>query len=241
MSQEAILCIPGPWTDRTKFIEAIIEHTPVDRFVFAGRVLAHISGKDHVSLEFCGPYEGMREAFRIAGQGRISEKTLDLIQNHGGVAYLHFPMGWREQSDRLVKFTKVLRDVGGFAVSIESSGVAHEWDRWFYLLTGELFDIYCSVVNLIGGEERYYSCGMHHFGLPECSFSYEIDSTDVADLINRFNMYRIVEKPQLASGHTFSLTPEAPRFRLTLTADSKHQPDDPFHNPHGVWELKLVD
>ncbi|RYD32847.1 MAG: DUF4261 domain-containing protein [Verrucomicrobiaceae bacterium] len=241
MSQEAIICIPGPWADRTKFIEAIIKHQPEGRFLFAGKILSHIGGNDYVSLDFCDPYDGMRKAFRIAGQGRISEGTLDLIQNHEGVAYLHFPLNWLEQRERLVKFTKALQEAGGFAVNVESSGVAHEWDRWFSLLTGSSFDVYCSAVTLIGAAERYKSCGMHHFGLPECSLSRDIDVHEAADLMNRFNMYQIDERPRLASGHTFSLDAETPCFRLTLSADSSYDPDDPFHNPHGVWDLEPKD
>jgi hypothetical protein len=237
MSQEAIICIPGPWADRSEFLRAIITQEPAGEFMFAGGILAHPKGNDHVHLDFYEPYAEMREAFRLAGQGRLSDLTLDAVGSHRGVAYLHFPVGWLEQRHRLTKFTQVVQRSGGVAVKVESSGVAHEWDRWFSLLSGTTFDAYCSAVTLIADSERYYSCGMHHFSLPECSMPRSIDIREAADLMNRFNMYQIVEHPQLTSGHTFSLDPDSPHFRLFLSADARHDADDLFHNPHGLWDL----
>jgi hypothetical protein len=237
MSQEAVICIPGPWADRSEFLRAIITQQPAGVFLFAGGILAHPKGKDHVALDFCDSYSEMREAFRIAGQSRLTESTLDAIEGHCGVVYLHFPMDWMEQRERLMKFTQVVQRAGGFAVKVESSGVAHEWERWFSLLSGSTFDAYCSAVTLIGDSQRYYSCGMHHFGIPECSLTRSIDIREAADLMNRFNLYQIVERPHFASGHTFSLAPDSPHFRLTLSPDSRHDADDLFHNPLGIWDL----
>lgn len=237
MSQETVICIPGPWSDRREFLRAIITQQPAGEFMFAGGILAHPSGKDHVQLDFCDPYSEMREAFRVAGQGHLSQSTLDAIQEHQGVVYLHFPMGWLEQRERLKKFTGVVQRAGGLAVKVESCGIAHEWDRWVSLISGSTFDAYCSATTLIGDSKRYYSCGMHHFELPESSVPVSIENEEAADLINRFNMYQIVEQPQFESGHTFSLAADSSHYRLVLSRDTRHAPDDLFHNPHGIWEL----
>ncbi|MBK1884493.1 DUF4261 domain-containing protein [Luteolibacter pohnpeiensis] len=237
MNQEAIICIPGPWADRSEFLQAIITQEPAGEFMFAGGILAHPSSNDHVPLDFCDRYSEMRQAFLIAGQGLIQEQTLDRIQGHRGIAYLHFPVGWLEQRDRMTKFTQVLQRAGGFAIHVESSGVAHEWDHWFSLLAGSAFDAYCSSVTLVRDADCYYSCGMHHFCLPDCSLPRSYDIHQAADLMNQFNMYQIVDQPQLASGHTFSLDADSPHFRLVLSPDSRHGSENPFHNPHGLWEL----
>lgn len=210
MNQEAIICIPGPWADRSEFLRSIITQEPAGAFMFAGGILANPAGKDHVPLDFCEPYPQMREAFHVAGQGRVSQPTLDAIHMHQGVVYLHFPLDWLGQRERLNKFTEVLMRAGGLAVKVESSGVAHEWGRWFSLLSGSTFDAYCSAVTLIADSERYYSCGMHHFGLPESSLPRSIEIAAAADLMNRFNIYQIAEHPQLVPGHTFSSAPDAP-------------------------------
>ncbi len=241
MNQEAIICIPGPWANRSEFLRAIITQKPAGEFMFAGGILAHPAGKDHVPLEFCDPYPEMQEAFRIAGQGRLSAETLEAIGRHAGIAYLHFPIHVLEQRDRLAKFTAVIQRAGGIALKIESSGVAHEWARWFSLLSGSTFDVYCSIVTLIGDSEFYFSCGMHHFNLPECSLPRSFDVREAADLMNRFNMYQIIEQPRLASGHTFSLTADSPVFQLDLLQDTRHEEEDLFHNPNGIWLLSPIE
>ena len=62
------------------------------------------------------------------------------------------------------------------------------------MLSGSTFDIYCSVTTLIGDVGQYFSCGMHHFGLPECSTPRSLEPSTAADLMNRFNMWQIVER-----------------------------------------------
>jgi hypothetical protein len=55
--------------------------------------------------------------------------------------------------------------------------------------------------------------------------------------MNRFNMYQIIEQPRLASGHTFSLDADSPVFQLDLLPDTRHEEEDLFHNPQGIWLL----
>jgi hypothetical protein len=78
---------------------------------------------------------------------------------------------------------------------------------------------------------------MHHFTLPECAVPISVPVGEAADLMNRFNFWQIAQAPILKSGHTFSLSADAPHYRLTLDTDSKHEPDEPFFNGHGVWFL----
>lgn len=69
MNDETVICIPGPWADRSAFLRAIITQAPAGEFLFAGMFLAHSKSKDHVQLDFCESDDAMRDAFRIAGQG----------------------------------------------------------------------------------------------------------------------------------------------------------------------------
>jgi hypothetical protein len=237
MDRETILCIPGPWASRSEFLRAIITVEPPGDFMFAACILAHAKERDHVPLTYEDADPRMSESFRVGGQGKLSEATLQKISSHAGVAYLHFPLDLPGQRDRIIKFTDVVRRAGGLAIKVESSGVAHEWNRWSYLLTGEDFDLYCCACMLMADRKHFYSCGMHHFGAPECSVPREMDLGEAADLINQFNLFQIVDRPRLATGHTFSVSDDAPRFRLTLEDDRRHAPDDLFHNPDGIWVL----
>ena len=51
-------------------------------------------------------------------------------------------------------------------------------------------------------------------------------------------IHRIVEQPELSSGHTFSFTADSPRYRLNLVEDHRHDPEHLFHNPYGVWDCQ---
>jgi hypothetical protein len=237
MSTELLLCIPGPWKDRSDFLRRVITLEPMGQFMFAGGILADVTGKDHLPVEFTPADPHIGEAFEIAGQGKIPPSTLAEIEQHKSVVYLHFPVNLQAERTRLIKFTKLLQRLGGHAVKVESSGISHSWDRWFKLLDGSLFDLYCSAVVLIGDKGHYYSCGMHHFGLPECAVPTTVDLAEAADLMNRFNFWQVAERPTMTSGHTFSLSEDAPVWRLRLKSDDRHETDHPFYNPNGVWVL----
>jgi hypothetical protein len=238
--QELIICIPGPWENRNDFLAQVIQLEPMGNYIFAGGILANPSAHDHVPLDFQPHDDRMAEAFEIAGQGKISDETLTRIGQHKGVAYLFFSMDIREERERILKYTQVLQRLGGFAVKLESSGTAHEWERWFSLLPGSPFDMYCSAVVLLGGEDVFYSCGMHHFGLPECSVPRSLPINEAAELINQFNFFRIVDEPILETGHTFSMDEDSPRYRMFLEKDTRYEEDESFHNPHGLWRLELA-
>lgn len=241
MTPALILCVPGPWSDRNDFLRQVVALEPEGSFMFAGGILAHVAAQDHVSLEFEPADPHLPGAFEIAGQGLLSEHTLQRIETHRSVVYLHFPIDIRGQRERLAKFSDVMRRLGGFAVKLESCGIAHTFGRWLERLAGTDFDLYSSCVVLIGGEDEFYSCGMHHFELAECAVMADEDPGAAADLMNRFNYWRIVEQPVLESGHTFSLDEESPHYRVELTEDTAHESDDLFFNPHGVWHLSRVD
>lgn len=239
--RELLLCIPGPWHDRSDFVRAIVAETKGE-FIFAGMILANPKGKDHVPLDFAPHDPQMRRAFEIAGQGKVSPQVLDEISNHGGVAYLHFPVQIASEKKRVITFTDILRRCGGFAVKVESAGVAHEWQNWIGALNSENpFDLYRTFVVLIGDSKHYYSCGMHHFGLPDVEVERSVEISEAADLMNRFNHWQIVEAPKLASGQTFSIRADAPRYRINQKSDARHEPADFFHNSNGLWSLKRIE
>jgi hypothetical protein len=240
IAPELILCIPGPWKDRSDFLQQIITQEPKGRFMFAGMILADVTEQDHVPLEFTPADTRIPDAFEIAGQGRIPPEVIEQLRQHGSVVYLLFPPDLPGQQERILKFTQVIQQAGGIAVKLECAGVAQPWERWFSLLSGTLFDLYCAAVVLLGDERGYYSCGMHQFGLPECRVPLSLPADEAGELMNQFNFWQIAERPHLANGHTFSLIASSPHFRLLLEPDMRHEPDIPFHNPYGVWRLDQV-
>ena len=240
MEREIILCIPGPWSNRSKLLEDIIVRSE-GKFMCVGGILACPSENDHIQLEYEEHTPNMEEAFRLAGQGKISEETLVAINQHEGVAYLHFPLEFLLQRERINVFTSFLRDCGGIAIKNESCGIAHEWDRWFELIGSEdIFDSYCACVVLIASKEVYYSCGMHNFCLPDVQVCRDSGLENPAKFINDFNLYQILEEPNLKSGDTFSLSDDDPIFRMKHLEDTRHDSEHLFHNPSGLWSLENI-
>lgn len=241
MDRELIVAVPGPWKDRAELLSRLVASTKGE-FMFAGRILANPKAKDHIAFELYETDPHMQEAFEYAGQGKLKQGTLDAIAGHSTTAYLHFPLPVFGQQSRLKLFTAAIRQVGGIAVKIESSGTAHEWEVWDEILSSaNPFDLYRGFVTLVGEEDHYYSCGMHHFGLPESQVPRTQDVREAADLLNRFNYYRMIENPELEDGHTFSLSEKSPWYRLSLVPDRRHESEDLFHNPIGVWDMAPIE
>jgi hypothetical protein len=240
MPSELMLCVPGPWRDREEFLRAVIMTEPVGQYLYAGLILADVTAKENITAEWY-PKDAnvdMRGAFEIAGGGKLSEETLNLIQNYESVVYLRFPLPVTLQATSIVKFSQLLKSLGGYAVKVESSGVAHEWASWETLLASQdPFDWYVALVTLIGNSSFYYSCGMHHFDEAEAEIPSSFPPAEGARLLNNFNLYRLTENPNLDNGHTLSLGQNSRNFEMQLHADANHEEDDLFYNPHGVWRL----
>ena len=68
--QELIVCIPGPWDSRTKFVQDIVGMSD-GAFIFSGAILFDPHAHDHIDLTFGISDDSLSKAFRIAGQGRL--------------------------------------------------------------------------------------------------------------------------------------------------------------------------
>jgi hypothetical protein len=234
---ETILCIPGAWVDRSEFIGKVINHEPKGRFLFAGLILADLQEKNHVGLDVHSRDPQMKRAFELAGQGRLSHTLLSAIDAHTTVLYVRLPPNLLQERAKVAKFTQLLQSIGGLAIKVESAGVAHDWERWNTLLAGTPFDVYTAAIALVADTHHFYSCGMHNFSLPDCEVPRALGIEVAAELMNKFNFWRLVESPVLEDRHTFSATITEPRYRVLLVSDSRHEAGDPFFNPHGLWRL----
>ncbi|WP_269537102.1 DUF4261 domain-containing protein [Cerasicoccus fimbriatus] len=240
MERISVFCIPGPWSSRSELLAQVIRDSNGE-YMFAGRLLVNTRLQEHVELEYCDHDPRMLEAFSAAGQGKLSEDVLKRIEEHKSVVYLITDLKIPAQREKLLRATSALENVGGIAIKVEAAGVAHEWHRWNeYLGIESGFGLYNALICLISDTDVFYSCGMHHFGLPEVSVPASIGLEKGAQVINAFNRYQIHEKPNLQEGHTFSLSEDGYRFKLSYDVDTRHDTEDLFNNPNGVWQLDLL-
>ena len=233
-----IVGVPGSWKERGELVLSVAKSSG-GAYLFAGGVFMETATQQACEMDWQEHDDEMRRAFEIAGQGKLSGTLLDAVGAHGSTAYLVFDEPGYETARMAARFVRVLLQAGGIAVKIESAGVAHSPERWREAWDSENpFDIYSLFVVLVGGEGRYFSCGMHNFGLPDAAVPSTLGPQDGAKLLNVFNVYRLVERPELGDGETFSVEPDTPRFTLKREPyEAGYEPDDPLYNPYGLWSL----
>lgn len=81
---------------------------------------------------------------------------------------------------------------------------------------------------------------MHNLGLPDASVSADLTMQEALRLLKIFLHYTAIEHPTLGDGHTFSLDADSPHYRVMHQDCTAYPPDDPFHNPWGLWHLSRV-
>jgi hypothetical protein len=202
--------------------------------MWAGGRLVDLAARQDVVLSMVPADPTLGRAFSIAGRGRIPPEVLSAISQHPSSVYLELRGPLSDRIAQVDRLTRALARCGGLAIKVENAGTAFAWEPWFELLHGSPYDLHRLAVALVAVGDQYVSSGMSAFGLPDCQVPASLDVNTAADLITRFNVWQIAERPVLASGHTFSLAADAPVFRLTLRPD---EGDEPWTNPHGVWRL----
>ncbi|HEX6750038.1 MAG TPA: hypothetical protein VF092_22280 [Longimicrobium sp.] len=240
MSQ-IVVAIPGPWRDRSELMQALAR---VDRdHMFAYRTFFEQSTNTSCEFDLYPHEPELRGTFEISGQGRFSREELDLLGSYASAACLTFDDPGYENARTAARFAKVLLEAGGFAVKVDSGGVAHTRERWLRDWdSDDPWTIYSLFVVLVGGDGLVYSCGMHNFALPDAAVPESLGDEAGIQLLNVFNVYQLTESPELATGHTFSADADAPRFRLRHGpyADG-YDPESPLYNPYGMWSLEPAD
>lgn len=157
--------------------------------------------------------------------------------------------------DRFLRLGRRLLEAGAVAMKCESSGIAHGRERWLELAHDAKGESRCralfrAFVQLpIAAGDDYYTCGLHLLGLPDLIVSDTIlrqvyGPTDdrvwnAIALFRVFAEYLLTEcdESRFHSGHTFSLGPASPRFRILWEDCTGYAEDDFLFNPFGRWRF----
>ena len=234
-----IVGVPGTWPSRTALVQAVAGES--GGYLFAGRVLMNTATKESWELEVYEQDPNLARAFALAGRGSVTEADLDAVAAHTCTAYLIGEGGSVEAAQRMMEAACGLLRAGGVAVKVESAGKAHSRRDWTMLTERrESRALYDAYVTLIGGDGGGYSCGMQNLGLPDAAVNAALSDQDGARLLQAFLLYTLLEQPDLRSGHTFGLNPQAPSYRLSLEPCRTYERENPFFNPYGMWHLETV-
>ncbi len=239
MTHPIIVSVPGMWKEQTELVLSVAEANQ-GAHLLAGSVLMETATRQGCAVHLAERDEALRGGYEVAGQGRLSPALLDAVGAHGSIAYLVLEDTGYDAACFATRCARALLKAGGMAVRVESAGVAHSPEQWIRLSeSDDAFDIYSLFVMLVGGDDRYYSCGMHNFGLPDAAVPSALGVEDGGALLNFFNFYQLVENPVLRDGDTFGADAGSSRHRLTRESYlDGYDPDEPLYNPHGLWSLR---
>lgn len=226
------LLVPGPWRDAREVVDAlrsrgVESHVRGDAPIAAGQVLVGIIEDDHLA-----------DGFTWGRHGRLPADLAQQVANCRRAALIELGFRLDQAPARVAELGRALRSAGGVALRMEASGSAWAWDPWLENLDSGLPSaMYATAVLLARGSDGVvFSCGMHHFDLPDAQITLDAPSAAIAWL-DTFNIYQLAESPVLASGHTFQPDPASDRRALERWPDHRHHPTDGRHNPFGIWRF----
>lgn len=232
---DIVLCIPGPWADRSELIQSLVENN--SGYIFAGMIMMQLETKQICELEFCAPDERMASAFQAAGRHWRHTAQMQLIPAHKSVCYLIAKGGTIEAAHSIMHAANALLTAGGYGVKVESSGLAHPPEDWQEQCEYQyLFKSHTSFVVYVTAESTY-SCGMHNFGLPDAIVDNR-DCDDPGELLRVFTLYLLSETPVIKDGQTFCVDADSPVYRIHAHPPIYYGEDSLFNNPFGTWSLR---
>jgi hypothetical protein len=235
-----VVGVPGSWPSRSEIVTNIASRS--GGYIFAGMILMEVETQDAFALEIYDHDPRMREAFAVAGGGRFTDAELDAIGNHTHTLYVSADGGSSEAAWRVMRAVRGLILAGGLGAKVESAGLAIRPEVWLEWADSDFLpNLYHAFVVRVGDDSGWFSCGMHNLGYRDVILdTNSATPQEAGELIHGFQMYELLEQPKLVSGQTFSLSAEAPAYRFTAEKCETYPPDDPFHNPYGMWRMTRV-
>lgn len=237
---QIVLAIPGFWTDRSDLVQRIALES--EGYLFAGVILLNSNTHDHWELNVLEADQKIMRTLSLTGQGSITSVQFNAITEHTMVCELSGEAGSLVSATQIANAGAALIRAGGAAVYVESAGKSHSDIDWLRLCDSKKPSaMYEAFVIVINDDASLYSCGMHNLGLPDARVLTTSPSEETAKLLRAFNLYRLLQSPDLETGHTFSLTPESTYYRIALLPCDNYEQDDLFFNPFGVWQLTPIE
>ncbi|MGL5831725.1 MAG: hypothetical protein ACRC1Z_00640 [Waterburya sp.] len=253
MTSSIRICIPINLKHRQEIVAALSNRYGTE-YVLMDRIFKSTITQASCVIDICEHREAwailnsadnsennLANDFQLAAKDHFDPLTLKQISHSPQVIYLTSTDTGFAACLRMVKLAQVLLQIGGVAIKLESTGIAHDKDRWLTCSnTDDVFEIYSLFATLIEGEDYYYSCGMHNFGKADVAIADTEDLGLAVYVMNVFNYYRLTESPILQDGHTFQPDITCPKYQIEWMMDRESYQDSYQHNPYGRWYLQKL-
>jgi hypothetical protein len=163
---------------------------------------------------------------------------LTAITRAGRAALLDVAVPWASEPRAVRELVEHLAAAGALAVRFEGSGTAWSCPALLEQLQSDsLAAAHRAAVVFVRDEDVVFSCGMHQLGLPDAEVAAEDPRAAVA-LLQSFQLFQLIDRPLLATGHTFAPDASSPRRALERWPDGRHHVSDGRHNPFGLFRLQ---
>jgi hypothetical protein len=245
MTSSITICIPIDLEHRQEILAALANRYGTE-YVLKDRVFRSTINQESCVIDICdrqdNTADNLAADFQLKAKGHLTSLTLKQISHCPQVIYLTSTNTGFAACLTMAKLARVILQIGGVAIKLESTGIALDRSRWLtYSNTADVFEIYSLFVTLLEGEDYYYSCGMHNFGKADVAISLAEDLGLAIYVMNVFNYYRLTESPILQDGHTFQPDITCHKYQIEWMMDWEHNQDGYQHNPRGRWYLQQFD
>jgi hypothetical protein len=208
------------------------------RYALVGDYLMNPNAGEQYLLDICNPDRRMFAAFQAAGPHWIDHPDMMKIREHRMVVYIVGEGGSPKKAESMMVGAEALLGAGGFGVKIESTGLAHQAEKWREMKRFPILSIglHQAFVVYPWGKDTY-SCGMHNLGYKDAIIDTS-SATEPVKLLQSFTKYIVTERPVLGERHTFSMDSDSPRYRIYHEECTKYEEGSLFTNPFGMWRLR---
>lgn len=225
------LLVPGPWLVPEELIDVLAGAGFEATSLHEREPAADGIGVDIIDDDSLG------RAFSHGNAGPLPASLIATVAECDRAALLQVAMRFDDDPPRIARLARALRDAGGVAVRVESSGAASPWAPWIeHLESGLPTRLFACVVTVVDDGDTFFTCGMHAFGLPDAQVS-DSDASSAIEWLESLCAFQIVERPVLASGHTYRPHSDTARRKIERWPDHRHHPDDGRYNPFGLWRM----
>ena len=231
-----ILCVPGIWQSADDLRKALAESD--SSFSYQGDTIQQTGSARTAEIDFCKNKATTAQVFKDTSFGRFEQEELSAIDNHQSVVYAIISGGDIASVQYALQLGKVLLEVGGLAIKLETAGITHTKTYWLETPEDEINELVQTFVVFVEHDQQLVSCGMHQFGFPDAIIGLSA-AEDPDYFLQNFLLYLLIEEPIIVDGNTFQIEQDTDRFILDKVPSAVfYEEDDLYYNPNDFWLIR---
>jgi len=228
------LTVPGPWSEKKELFSKLMAESP-GRYSMSGPLLLDNLASTPFDMEFHAADKSLIPTFNLLAPHGQKNSAATAVAEHKSVCVIRFEAGSLESVKGILETSSDLLAVGGLAVIVESSAVAHSPEQWSKLCKkASIPDCHTAFVTEQRSKKYVYTRGMHSFGLPDAVVSLKTYKKQ-PDVLRIFAQQLLKSVHKTEHGQSYSLNRKVPCCRISEIVQAELDPAMVFSNPFGSW------